>query len=625
PEARELELVLSHVRSDTDGNTSTIEVQRIPCSTSEEGEALVPITPEEGGNYVIRIEGMDRFGHPVQRTLNLYVSGEEDSQALRILTDVASLEPGAQADVQIVYRGEPRLSLLTFETDRIASARIVRLARGVNRYSFECERSWAPGFRLRVAVRGEAKLHQATAQFSCENKLDVRWTLAEDWQPGETTQLQLEVTDGLGRPVEADLALAIVDAALFDEAPDRSRSLSRTFRASRTEPIPVLTTASCRNNPRGVTHKVDAAVLAEEQRKEVEQQRAAARGQVLAGLEGLGYTSRGPGDMVPPAPDADFELDAIAAATSIGIGGGAGGSFGGRGGGRKQLRNGGNSAADEETLLAENNPTALWVGSVLTDKAGRATVEFTVPVHSARWRLSARGAGKDALFGEATTSRNTVRDFSVELVRLNPLLEGDRPRFVARVFDAARQAGACTLRLSFPGSDLAPQELAVTLDGSARSDFLFEATPQLPASELLTVQLRGERESGEQATDTHKIEVRPYGLERVDGESGLLTSNRQVRLKLDGSGRMNHRRLELELHSGVPRWLIESALQLAESSPSTLRHGSAGATRIATDLLGLLEVRRDLLDSSADPVEAQVLYAKGQDLLRRLVNADDPE
>ena len=49
------------------------------------------------------------------------------------------------------------------------------------------------------------------------------------------------------------------------------------------------------------------------------------------------------------------------------------------------------AAADGELVRSEFRHTALWVGRLQTDAAGRASVELELPDNATTWRARARG------------------------------------------------------------------------------------------------------------------------------------------------------------------------------------------------------------------------------------------
>src|SRR5207248_10035793 len=53
------------------------------------GEASLPVAIDDadGGHYVIRVAGTDRFGNPVVAARDLTISGKKDETKLRLLAD----------------------------------------------------------------------------------------------------------------------------------------------------------------------------------------------------------------------------------------------------------------------------------------------------------------------------------------------------------------------------------------------------------------------------------------------------------------------------------------------------------------------------------------------------------
>ena len=82
----------------------------------------------------------------------MQVSGEEDDVRLRILADAHTFKVGDTAAVQIHWREEPALALVTFQGARVLDYRLVELKKGANELAIPMTAQLAPNFELAVAV-----------------------------------------------------------------------------------------------------------------------------------------------------------------------------------------------------------------------------------------------------------------------------------------------------------------------------------------------------------------------------------------------------------------------------------------------------------------------------------------
>ena len=74
---------------------------------------------EEGGRYLLRFEGEDRFENPITGQTSVFVSDDDDKVRLRILANKHTFKVGDEATLQLHWRNEPALALVTFEGARI--------------------------------------------------------------------------------------------------------------------------------------------------------------------------------------------------------------------------------------------------------------------------------------------------------------------------------------------------------------------------------------------------------------------------------------------------------------------------------------------------------------------------
>ncbi|MCX8037330.1 MAG: tetratricopeptide repeat protein, partial [Candidatus Sumerlaeia bacterium] len=223
----------------------------------DKGEGRVAVQVADGGNYVIRAEGKDRFGTPVTAQKRVFVSGKEDQVMLRILGDRETFKVGETAAVNMVCRTtDTVLALVTYESDGILGYEIKELKKGENPHQFRMLDAYAPNMVLAAAAIYKNKFFTAEKDFTVNKGLTIEIKSEKDkYQPGETAKVLIKAFDQEGKPVRARMALALVDQALYalygDTLPDireffyggrRGRSVrtdtSATFRyAPATKPV----------------------------------------------------------------------------------------------------------------------------------------------------------------------------------------------------------------------------------------------------------------------------------------------------------------------------------------------------------------------------------------------------
>ena len=180
------------------------------------GSASFTVKDEEGGSFVVRVAGIDRFKNPVVAELALTVSGKEDETRLRILADRQSFKVGEEATVNLHSRAAAGTALLAWEADRILRYKIVPTNEGDNPLTWEVEGGEFPNISLTAARMDGTRFHVARLDLRVERDLRVTVTPAKPTVgPGGPVEVEVTTLDQLGRPVAAEVSLALVDKALL--------------------------------------------------------------------------------------------------------------------------------------------------------------------------------------------------------------------------------------------------------------------------------------------------------------------------------------------------------------------------------------------------------------------------
>lgn len=644
PVGREMVLEVLRREVDPSGQWADVRVARHEFATEEdsgvasvatslvEGEAGLDGTPIVGGTYVLRASGTDRFGHPVQRDRIIYLSGSQDQQRLRFLADDLNLEVGDSLELPLMNRSGAGLALLTFEGEEILEYRVLRLGEGRNTVEIEVDHGHFPNFTLAAASMRSRVLHQASIEFQVSRHLEVTLTPSRTtYEPGEEAEVLVEAKDQLGRPVEAELSLAVIEDALYEQFPDSTPAIRPYFEQGTQRQSQMRTSSSCVFSYTGETTSVAAAVLEERARHQEIDRWKAGRERTLETLSALGYVDADEKSVRAFSALAEFALpeaepemseedfDSMTFNDVIGIGGGAGGRFGGRRSARKRGRAPGSD--DGSSARIEDEMRAFWTADLRTDATGSATVRFTLPEQSTRWRLTGRGVGKDTLVGEAVTTVVTRSEIFLELRTPHGLVEGDRPVFGGRIHNGTGLTGAAQVRLRVgPEGRRRVLPITVELGDSPVVDLSFPPLEALTDVGSLPIEAEMVAQLGEQDfTDSvaRTLQVRPYGLELFDSKSGVVGSRADFTLELAGEGEIAHRTLELIVGSGVDRLLIDSALGSRERI-GVGRGAPSASSSAAGALLGTSSVLQWLESSEHREVPE---YARLRERARGLVSS----
>ncbi|MBP6469739.1 MAG: Ig-like domain-containing protein [Chloroflexi bacterium] len=226
-------------------------VATLTTKTGSNGQISLPFTPPAAGEYRITAVAADANGrldtaHPA----TFYAIGQGyvryplDKFSLSLAFDQEEYAPGDTARLLIQSDfSEPMLAWLTIEQGPRLEQQIITLSGASHVLEMPVTAAYAPEVRVTVtAVQGTnggaqfaaMRQGQATMTVSPE-QLDLTLTLTPDdeqFLPGADVRYDILVTDYLGRPVQADLSLALVDLAVLSLKPDNASSILTSFYSS---------------------------------------------------------------------------------------------------------------------------------------------------------------------------------------------------------------------------------------------------------------------------------------------------------------------------------------------------------------------------------------------------------
>ncbi len=630
---RDLHLALFERRSRVGGSWTDDMLAEMDISTGDDGAASWTHSIEKGGHYTVRATGQDRFGNTISRELPIFVSGDNDSTRLRLLTDSTRTEVGRTLEYDLLNRAGAGLALVTIEGESIIDYRLVEIEAGHNRIALDVDHAHFPNFRVSAALMLGNEFFEARADFEVQRALTVNVIpTAERVQPGSKVCVNLEVVDQLGQPVTAELALAVVDAALYEHYSDWAPAIIGFFEEGARRNAGLRTATSCTFSYQGKTVAVAQGVLDEISRQQAVSNGVAERKSSLKRLRALGYASEGDAqdDGIslgrPRRAESqesmfrgraglehlgEANLESLSALGYIGGGGGGGStqtltrgkesfSKDKAGFSRDRVRHMlGKDVANKRPNSGPTEPafdadTAFWTPAVTTNAEGKASLEFELPDKSTRWRITARGVSADTLVGESRSTLVTRSDFFVELLAPKNCVEGDKPGIVARVHNLTGEQGnvRMSLRVSTDeGIRVIPAQ--VQLDAAHLVQYAFPTLDALaPLDMKLELTAKAQLNNGDQidAQTREDILVRPYGMEFSASHSGPITDLSTFWLQLPNDRKYSERRLDVYIGPSLDSWLIDAALgRLGFLAPSRHAH-SQSQSAIAADLRGTLAV-----------------------------------
>ncbi len=215
------------------GRVTEREAQRKTLQTDPKlGQATVTfrVDDAQGGDYVLRLAGVDRFANQILAERAITISGKADETKLRILAERQRYKMGEEASVNLHSRGRAGTALLTWEADRILTYRLVTIKDGDNPVAWVVDGPQFPNFTLTAARMSENHFDEAKLDIQVERELKVSVTPTRpEVGPGEEVELEITAADQLDRPAAAELSIAMIDRSLLRLYGDRLRPIDAFF------------------------------------------------------------------------------------------------------------------------------------------------------------------------------------------------------------------------------------------------------------------------------------------------------------------------------------------------------------------------------------------------------------
>ncbi|RME76582.1 MAG: hypothetical protein D6776_01035, partial [Planctomycetota bacterium] len=288
-----------------------ITTSREPVTTGDDGRATIELEAPAPGSWRLRFEGRDRAGTLVAASVDLEVAGERKQAAheAKLVFERAVYRRGDRARALVRSPVAPVWALLTFEADRVIGHRVIELRRTSTTIELPMQDRFSPNVFVRIAIPGSHQLFEAGDEIAVVKFLQLHVEAsAERVAPGGELTLRFKATDQAGRPVQAELGLAIVDEAIFSLRPDPTPRLAPWFYDQRRS-LAVRTRSSYAWSYRGERRERPPALLAELERRQWEQEQARRRAEQQRRFGERLVRSReaGPPPAAPPAGKAQAE------------------------------------------------------------------------------------------------------------------------------------------------------------------------------------------------------------------------------------------------------------------------------------------------------------------------------
>ncbi len=528
--------------------------------TDAEGAAQLQFTPEREGYYRVAWESSqilpgaskrDRFLPPIKAETTVFVATNATSElgyrhdGVEIVVDKDTFRAGQTAPVMISTFRNDRYVLFSVEADDLYSYKVIHVTGTAKLIELPIEEKHVPNIYLHATMVSDAQLFEDAKQvvvppvqqfLSVDVKAD-----REQYQPREEGALSITARDANGKPVSAEIALAMFDESVKYIQQDYAGDPRQFYYGTkRSQSVQTQSTF----NQKSYAH------LVENKDRQLVDRRAG--GQYEEDVLRIGGKDLGQGGGAREAERGDFRAEY----------GRSTGALADTVSNLAMLSPGVAKSADERRKLPSATPapppppgqepavqvrsdfrsTILWLPDVMTDLNGNATVKVKYPDSLTTWVTTARLATAGNQFGIGNASTRTKQPLIVRLEAPRFFVVGDQVTVSAvinnntdqamRVASSLTAEGLTVSGLVIDGKPVKGEQSAVEVKpgSEARVDWLVAVTEAREAK--LKVEARAL--DGSKYADAMEKTFRVYehGVEKFVSRSGKMRGS-SVAITLD--------------------------------------------------------------------------------------------
>ncbi len=234
-----------------DSYVETMPVFTASITSDSDGQAVADFVPDKGGIYRVQARAVDSRRNEVRSSTFMWVSGaeyvnwrQENNDRIELVTNQREYNVGDTATILVPhpYSGTVK-ALVTLERGHIYDHFVTELETNSEQLEIPITVDMVPNIYVSVVVVKGVDEADALPSFkmgyaglpinTSEKELQITLTPDkpddETYQPGETAEYFMQVTDIHGEPVKAELSLSLVDKAVLTLSPEQPGQLLNTF------------------------------------------------------------------------------------------------------------------------------------------------------------------------------------------------------------------------------------------------------------------------------------------------------------------------------------------------------------------------------------------------------------
>lgn len=410
--------------------------------TAKDGKAALEFTPEREGYYIASWVSRPEMEAPIRAQTSVWVATNNATElgyrhgAVQIIVDNDTFKSGEKAPIMVTTPSSGQFVLFGVEGEDLYETRLLRMDGTAKFLEVDLDDRHVPNVFLTALSIFDGQMQMDNKQVivpPVKEFLTVELTPDKAaYEPREEGSLRLLARDHAGKPIAAEIALALTDESVSyiqsDYAGDPRQFF---FGQKRQQWVQTQSTLQFRSIRRRADTPNDQEIA--EMRANADDfneydaisksksdgGRAMAVGQV-AREEGASHKLAAASEMIVGDSDAS-NMPASAPAPLV-----AGKDMyfadskeaGAMGGGEKKQ-------GPEIIVRSDFRSTAFWQPDVVTDAEGKASVKFKYPESLTTWKAVARAAGGGGEFGFVETSTQTRQPLIVRLQAPRFFVVGD--------------------------------------------------------------------------------------------------------------------------------------------------------------------------------------------------------
>ncbi|HEX2834284.1 MAG TPA: MG2 domain-containing protein [Thermoanaerobaculia bacterium] len=498
-------------------------------STDANGELTVSFTPKRDGYYVIRWRSQDgtKARDLITAETAVWVAerattdvGYVLDSGLDLIVDRETMRAGDSAAVMIVTPASGRWVVLSTAGDDLLDTQVLKLDGSVKLVQLPLDQRHVPNFNITASTVFDLDLSSDTERIVVPPveqflQVDVKAD-RELYQPRDEGTLTITTKNVDGKPVSAEVALAVADEAVTAIQADPAGDPRPFFyKDLRTEVIRASGSV-----------QTQAYLFETKETAEIE----GVEGGVVGGVEGgvVGGVVGGTVGGVPPPPPAVPAPASVAQAMEVTA---EAQSFAmaakdQRRDGEDKAANAAEPAAIDVQVRTDFRSTAFWKADIITDKSGTATVKVKYPEALTEWRATARAATTTSQFGIGTSTSRTNMPLIVRLQGPRFFVAGDRVMISAVMNNNTAEPLSVTPALDVEGVKLvgaASTPIVIPTQSEARADWWVLAEKEGPAKLRVSAKSSKYGDAMERAFTVYE-----HGIDKLIARSGKLRGDEAI-------------------------------------------------------------------------------------------------